>query len=212
MGKTRGVEVLLVRHGESTANVARIWQGRLNYELSETGRDQATRAGRALAGISAARIYSSPLVRAASTAHIIAGEIVGYPPGDIQLLHDLTERGGGLLEGHTWDDFEASRPDLASRFFELPDEKRWDHLGAESTASALHRVRRALETVRTSHEPGERAILVSHGGLLGSFFLDEFGPEVPGERAALANGSITRLILGDGGPRISTLGDVSHLE
>lgn len=210
MGMTRGVEALLVRHGESTANLARIWQGRLDYELSETGRDQATRAGRALAGVSPARIYSSPLVRAASTAHIIAGEI-GYPPGDIQCLHDLTERGGGLLEGHTWDDFEASRPDLASRFFELPDEKRWTHLGAESTASALHRMRRALETVHGRHEPGEKAILVSHGGLLGSFFLDEFGPEIPGERAALANGSITHLILGDGGPRISTLGDVSHL-
>jgi probable phosphoglycerate mutase len=210
MESARGAEALLVRHGESTANVARIWQGRLDYELSEAGRDQAIRAGRALADASPVRIYSSPLVRAASTAHIIAGEI-GYPPGDIHFLTDLTERGGGLLEGYTWDDFEASRPDLAKTFFELPDEKRWDHLGAESTASALHRMRRALETVRERHEPGESAILVSHGGLLGSFFVDEFGPEVPGERAALANGSITRLILTDDGPHISTLGDVSHL-
>lgn len=211
MEGARGVEALLVRHGESTANEARIWQGRLDYELSETGRDQAARAGRALAGISPARIYSSPLVRAASTAHIIAGEI-GYPPEDIQCLTDLTERGGGLLEGHTWENFEASHPELASRFFDLPDEKRWDYLGAESTASALRRMRRALETVRGRHEPGEKAVLVSHGGLLGSFFLEEFGPEVPGERAPLENGSITRLLLTDGGPRISALGDVSHLE
>lgn len=210
MEEARGVEALLVRHGESTANVDRIWQGRLDYELSEAGREQAIRAGRTLAGVSAARIYSSPLVRAASTANIIAGEI-GYPPGDVHFLDDLTERGGGLLEGHTWDDFEASHPDLARRFFELPDEKRWARLGAESTASALHRMWRVLATVRQRHEPGESAILVSHGGLLGSFFVDEFGPEVPGESAALANGSITRLILTDVGPRVSALGDVSHL-
>lgn len=205
-----GVRALLVRHGRSTANLAGIWQGRLDYPLSEGGREQARRAGCSLRGTQPARIYSGPLVRAAESARLIAGE-VGYPPAKIEHLNDLTERGGGLLEGHTWDEFEALHPEFARRFFELPDAERWEYLGAESTASALLRIRRALETVRCRHESGETAILVSHGGLIGSFFLEKFGPEVPGEEAALGNGSITRLLLSDAGPRILDLGDVSHL-
>lgn len=205
-----GVEALLVRHGQSTANAERVWQGRIDYPLSTEGRDQALRAGRSMAGLTPARIYSSPLARAIQSARIIAGEI-GHPPKEIQRLEDLTERSGGMLEGHTWEEFETTYPERARRFFELPDDERWEYLGAESTADALSRMRRALETVQSRHERGETAILVSHGGLLGSFFLEELGPEVPGERAALANGSITRLVLGEGGPRAARLGDVSHL-
>ncbi|MDN5697788.1 MAG: histidine phosphatase family protein [Rubrobacter sp.] len=205
-----GVEALLVRHGRSTANLRGIWQGRLDYGLSREGREQAWRTGRSLAGEEVSRIYSSPLARAAESARIIAGEI-GYPASEIEHLQDLTERGGGVLEGKTWREFEARRPEQARRFFELADEARWEYLGAESTASALSRARRSLESVRSRHAPGETVILVSHGGLLGSFFLDEFGPEIPGEESALGNGSITRLFLTGDGPRAAGLGDTSHL-
>lgn len=210
MSREDGVEALLVRHGQSTANVSGIWQGRLDYELSEMGRDQARRTGRSLAGAQPAGIYTSPLTRAAQSARLIAGE-VGYPPEEVMYLDHLTERGGGLLEGHTWHEFEDRHPEASRRFFELPDEERWEYLGAESTASALSRMRRALECIRPRHGCGETVILVSHGGLLGSFFLEEFGPEVPGRETALANGSITRLVLGMTGPRIAGVGDVSHL-
>lgn len=206
----RGVEALLARHGQSTANVEGIWQGRMDYGLSDEGRRQALSTGRGLAGIYPARVYSSPLVRAAHSARIIAGE-VGYPPEEIEYLEDLTERGGGLLEGHTWSAFESRNPELARRFFELPDEERWEYVGAESTTSALHRIRRALGRIGDRHVSGDSVIVVSHGGLLGSFFLEEFGPEVPGKDAPLANGSITRLILSGSGTRITGLGDVSHL-
>lgn len=204
------MEAVLVRHGRSTANLKGIWQGRLDYALSPEGREQARRAGRALASSEVSRLYSGPLARAAGSALTIAEEI-GYPASSIEHLQDLTERGGGLLEGSTWEEFEARYPERARRFFELPDGERWEYLGAESTASALSRMRRALEYVGGRHAPGETAVLVSHGGLLGSFFLDEFGPEVPGEQAALSNGSITRLLLSESGPRILGLGDTSHL-
>lgn len=205
-----GVEAVLVRHGRSTANLKGIWQGRLDHELSPEGREQARRAGRALAGCEVSRIYSSPLARASESARIIAGEI-GYPVAEIEHLQDLTERGGGVLEGKTWEEFESQHPERARRFFELPDEERWEYLGAESTATALSRARRALELLRTRHSLGETVVLVSHGGLLGSFFLEDFGPEVPGEEAALSNGSITRLLLSKSGPRVMGLGDTSHL-
>lgn len=205
-----GVEAVLVRHGRSTANLKGIWQGRLDYELSPEGREQARRAGRALAGCEVSRIYSSPLARASESARIIAEEM-SYRESEIEHLQDLTERGGGVLEGKTWEEFESLHPERARRFFELPDEERWEYLGAESTSVALSRARRALQRVGTRHSPGETVVLVSHGGLLGSFFLEEFGPEVPGKEAALSNGSITRLLLSESGPRVAGLGDTSHL-
>lgn len=118
-----GVQAMLVRHGRSTANLRGIWQGRLDYGLSEEGRHQSLRAGRSLVGSEVGRIYSSPLVRAADSARIIAGEL-RYPAGEIEHLQDLTERGGGLLEGYTWDGFERRHPEYARRFFELPDGER----------------------------------------------------------------------------------------
>ena len=116
-----------------------------------------------------------------------------------------------MLEGHTWSGFESRHPGLARRFFELPDEERWEYVGAESTASALERLRRTLGKIPEHHAPGETVIVVSHGGLLGSLFVEEFGPEVPGKEVQLANGSITRLVLEDHGSRVTGLGDVEHL-
>ena len=41
-------ELLLVRHGQSTANAKGIWQGQMEFPLSERGRVQAGLAGRGL--------------------------------------------------------------------------------------------------------------------------------------------------------------------
>ena len=69
-------ELVLIRHGESTANATGVWQGQLEFPLSEEGRRQARLAGRALAGEAFDGLYSSPLSRAYETAEIIARDTV----------------------------------------------------------------------------------------------------------------------------------------
>src|SRR3712207_9239829 len=71
-------ELVLIRHGQSTANATGVWQGQLDFPLSEEGRRQARLTGRALAGESFDGIYSSPLSRAFETAEIISRE-AGFP-------------------------------------------------------------------------------------------------------------------------------------
>lgn len=211
MSPAEGVEVLLVRHGQSTANLRGLWQGQIDFPLSGLGRQQAGRVGVALRDREVDAVYSSPLTRAAETARTVAEEV--RMPGAVVYLDDLAERRGGVLEGLAWTEFERQSPELARRFFELPDEERWGLLGAESTASALLRAERALGEVRSRHLPGETVVVVSHGGLLGTFFLEVFGPEVPGTRNALGNGSITRLLLeGEHDLRLLELGCVRHLD
>src|SRR5918998_1629788 len=64
-------EMLLVRHGESTANAKGIWQGQMEFPLSERGRAQASLAGHGLSSEPFEGLYSSPLSRAFETAEII---------------------------------------------------------------------------------------------------------------------------------------------
>lgn len=68
--------VIIVRHGQSTYNTVRRIQGQLDKsELTEKGRNDAVKVGKALNNISFDAIYCSPLKRAKQTAEIIHHEI-----------------------------------------------------------------------------------------------------------------------------------------
>src|SRR5919206_3408383 len=88
-------EVLLIRHGQSTANAGGVWQGQLDFPLSDEGRRQAASAGRALKGVRISGVFASPLSRAFETAEIVARE-AGFS-GEIVPMPDLMERHGGIL-------------------------------------------------------------------------------------------------------------------
>lgn len=72
---------ILVRHGESTANVKQIVTHDIEgYPLTDLGRDQAALAGDQLSSLSVGSIYTSPIQRARETADIISRKI-GVTPG-----------------------------------------------------------------------------------------------------------------------------------
>jgi broad specificity phosphatase PhoE len=203
-------ELLLIRHGESTANATGVWQGQLEFALSEEGRLQARMVGRALAGESFDGIYSSPLARAFETAEIIVRET--NFPGTVAPIEGLMERRGGLLEGTTHAEREARNPELVNKFLGLPEEERWTLVGAETDGEILHRFERAISDIRARHAAGARILVVSHGGVMRAFLRDRFGPEVLPGAERLANASITRVQwVGDGGPRLRELASMRHL-
>jgi len=66
------IRLVLVRHGLSSFNAEGMIQGRTDDSLlTDTGYEQATKAGKAVSKINFDSIYSSPLVRAAETAKTI---------------------------------------------------------------------------------------------------------------------------------------------
>ncbi len=82
--------VILVRHGQSTYNVERRIQGRLDESvLTETGQNTARQVGEALQNLKFDAIYSSPLQRAKQTAGIIHSCLDSPPP--IQIKENLRE-------------------------------------------------------------------------------------------------------------------------
>ncbi len=194
-------EIILIRHGQSTANATGVWQGQLDYPLSEEGRRQAAAAGRALRGANIHGIYASPLLRAFETAGIVARE-TGFSD-EVVPVPDLTERGGGVLEGLTWEEQEARNPEFVRKFLALPEEERWTVAGAETDEEILRRFERALSTIRSRHrETDGSLVIVSHGGIMRAFLRDLYGPEVlPGHERA-PNCSFTRLLWDPSEPHV----------
>jgi broad specificity phosphatase PhoE len=202
-------ELLLVRHGQSTANAKGIWQGQMEFPLSERGRVQAGLAGRGLSGEPFEGVYSSPLSRAFETAEIIRDR--ARFAGEVVPVDGLSERHGGILEGHTWAEQEQRNPELAKKFLAIPEEERWALVGAETDEEVIARFEEALSSIRALHPGGSRIVVVSHGGVMRAFLRERFGPGVlPGAQRA-ANASITRLQWGERGPRLLEVALTAHL-
>ena len=203
-------ELVLIRHGQSTANATGVWQGQLDFPLSEEGRRQARLAGRALAGERLSGLYSSPLGRAFETAEIISRE-AGFP-GDVITVEGLMERRGGLLEGTTLAEREARYPDLMKKFLSIPEEESWVVVGAETDEEVLVRFELSISEIRGRHPAGARIVVVSHGGAMRAFLRDRFGPEILPGTVRTPNASITRVVWEtDGRPRLTELASIGHL-
>jgi broad specificity phosphatase PhoE len=201
--------LLLIRHGQSTANASGVWQGQMEFPLSEEGRKQALLVGKALSEERLDAIYSSPLGRAFETAEIIARE-TGFQ-GAIVPLTGLMERHGGALEGTTHAERKARDPVFTKKLLSLPEKERWKLVGAETDEEVLARFEGAISGVRAHHPSGASLVVVSHGGVMRAFLRDRFSTDVlPGTERA-ANASITRIAWGDDEPRLLEVASTRHL-
>jgi broad specificity phosphatase PhoE len=202
-------ELILVRHGQSTANARGTWQGQMDFPLSDEGRQQARMAGLALSRETFDGLYSSPLSRAFETASIIRAH-TGFR-GEVVPVEGLSERSGGILEGYTWAEQEQRNPELAEKFLAIPEEDRWALVGAETDEDVIGRFGEAIASIGARHAERSRIVIVSHGGAMRAYLRELFGPEVlPGAQRA-ANASITRMQWDDAGPHLLELAATSHL-
>src|SRR5687768_15169755 len=104
--------VLLLRHGQSTWNAERRWQGSADPPLSPHGEEQARAAATQLGGFALSVVVASGLQRARRTAELIADELV---LGEVRIVDDLRERDVGEWSGRTTDEIEEMWPgDLAA--------------------------------------------------------------------------------------------------
>ena len=68
------MNIYIIRHGETAANVERRVQGWLDVPLNENGIDLALKTGRAIKDIKFDAVFSSPLIRSYQTAECILKE------------------------------------------------------------------------------------------------------------------------------------------
>jgi glucosyl-3-phosphoglycerate phosphatase len=169
-------KLVLWRHGETAWNAERRFQGQTDIELNETGRQQAERAARLLAGLRPAMIVSSDLSRAANTAAALArrtGLTVSYDK-------DLRERHGGSWEGLSDTEIRARYPREHAQW--LPPDGEPSAAVADRVAAGFERAAAALRALSPSAGddtgpvsglsnaelavPADLAVVVSHGAAI----------------------------------------------
>lgn len=139
----------LIRHGETDWNAKNLLQGVTDIPLNERGEDQARDAGVLLRGAGWDHIYSSPLVRARSTAQFIA-DGSGIPEAGV--LPGFIERSFGVLEGQPYWAKDGSRVSL-------------DDPSIETVDAVRERTLTAIEDLEDRH-PDESVLVVSHGSVI----------------------------------------------
>src|SRR5215831_18547759 len=97
--------VVLARHGETAWSLSGQHTGRSDLPLTERGERNALRLGERLAGARFARVWTSPLQRAARTCELAGFGTAAAPDPD------LVEWNYGRYEGRTSREIHGERPD-----------------------------------------------------------------------------------------------------
>lgn len=181
------MELLLVRHAEPTEDARGRCYGRLDIELSESGREQCRRLAAQLSGEPVAAIVCSPRLRARDTADAIA-EPHRLP---VTVLDQLRELDFGELEGRTYEEIAASRPELYERWMTEPTTLRFP--GGEGYADLHARVADAVAQLRATYDD-RMVVAVTHGGVVRAVLAEALGmPHDRIFRLAVDTASITRV-------------------
>lgn len=193
--------LILIRHGQSTSNVAGILAGRLDTPLTDVGRDQARALVPALLDVSLA--YTSPLSRTRETAQLAIPHLTAIEdPNFIELDH-------GTEEGRPFAEFAAED------WRKFRDDPTFRVGGGESLADVDARVHPRLVALVDEHRDlvmsmTEHVAVVSHvspikssvGWVLGTTGTIAW-------RTHLDNASLTKISLREGAPILSCFNDTS---
>jgi len=225
-------ELIVVRHGESTAGPAlakardlRRHDAGLNMRdadvpLTDRGRAQADALGAALAARPAERavtvVVSSPYARAVETTRAVLTRLrdAGAAPDRTVADERLRDRELGVLELMTPRGIKAKYPDEVRRrqffgdFYYRPP-------GGEALVDVALRLRSFLTDLRLD-APGERVLLVAHDAvvLMIRYILESLDERDLARLAAagsIEEASISRWEAADGRLEPAVFNDVAHL-
>lgn len=202
--------IIAIRHGETAWNVDTRIQGQLDIGLNDTGRWQAERMARSLAGEAIDALYSSDLSRAFETASILSRHHPALRASAPAPVPALRERCFGHLEGQTWAEIETRWPDDSERWRKR--EPHWAPEGGESLVQLRARIADIVDALAGRHV-GEQIALVAHGGVLDAMYRLATGLDIQAPRTwPLANTAINRLLWTPGGLTLVGWGDTRHLD
>jgi broad specificity phosphatase PhoE len=189
----------LVRHGTTTMNVENRYRGRRDIPLDAQGYQDAVDAARQLSQVGLSAVYTGPLRRTIATAQIVADE-ARVP--DLRILHGLTNVDYGAWEGLTAE--EAAMYDPASFALYKTSPSRAACPMGERLGDAQQRMIDALQLIGARH-PGETVAGVTHAVMIRLAVAKLTGVEGESWRIPVGRGSLTELLIVDGGIRLSLL-------
>jgi broad specificity phosphatase PhoE len=194
-------EITFIRHAESAANRAGIWNGRSDGPLSEEGHSQLKALGQRLRDSSFDVVVSSPLERASRTAAAFSDDVVLDP--------EFVEIDLGRWDG--WTTEEVQSQDSAALRTAISE--RTSPMGAtgETLNEAGERVLNAVDKLVASLPEESSAAVVTHGGLLQTILHQYLPGGTNRAHAFVANTAITTIRFFDEHSRLATFNDSGHL-
>jgi probable phosphoglycerate mutase len=198
--------LFLVRHGETDANVAGVWQGGQSDDpLNDRGQQQSAAVASYLADQGPiATVYTSPLRRARQTAEAIA-QATGAP---IVEVPDLREYDIGEMEGVTAEEVTHLWAAFVEKWRADPDVAP---PGGESARQFAVRLHNALTDIIQA-AAGQTVVVVSHQGALASGLAVLFSQLHRWKDYQMGNCGVTLLVCaGDEPPCVERFNVTEHL-
>jgi probable phosphoglycerate mutase/uncharacterized phosphatase len=166
-------DFFFLRHGQTDWNVQGRFQGHTDIPLNAVGLAQAEAAAEALANCGVELIVASPLIRAHTTAEIVAARL----GKELEFDDELMERRFGRFEGLVVNQVKAS-------FGLKPDERLGRHLPEDAEQWDETRARTVRVLGKWLTERRDASILfVSHSGLFDALHEMIFGPRIEPKHA-----------------------------
>lgn len=155
------MRLVLVRHGQTTANVAgALDTGEPGELLTEQGEEQARELVERLHGRPIDALFASPLTRTQQTLAPLA-QVRGLEPRVLQGLREII---AGDLEMNTDKESVILYHEVAGEWAHGNLERRMP--GAESGAEVFERFGAALAEIREAVGEGGTAVAVAHGAII----------------------------------------------
>ncbi len=155
------MKLLIIRHGESEADLLDVHEGRADFALTERGHRQAEAMANYVAeNFDISKIYASTLTRAKQTAGHLSDKI-GIP---IAFDENLMEFNNGLLAGLPRAVVREKYPEVPN----LPIDKAV--YGQESQVEFRQRAENALSRVISESQADKTIAIVSHGGMINQLY------------------------------------------
>ncbi len=198
---------LLIRHGESLANVEGRFAGHLDAPLSTTGQAQAVITAEYIRSHYAVdAVYASDLARAFDTGKAVADQF-GLPMNPDS---DLREIFAGDWEGAVYDDLPKQFP--ASFHTWLTDIGNAVCDGGESVAHLQGRVLTALRRIAAEHD-GQTVVIATHATPIRSLQCFCEGKPLDEMKTVpwVSNASVTVVECEQGALRLLEVGKDAHL-
>ena len=198
--------VIMIRHGESESNKARIFTGQLDTKLTELGVTQAKLAAKALSDVHIDKIYASDLSRAYDTGYEVA-KLKGL---EIEKNIGLREIYAGKWENLPYDEILERFPEDFGHWRRHIGTSRCT--GGESVAELYDRV--VSEVLRIIKEnEGKTLCLASHATPVRAVcaYASGIRAEDISEEPFPGNASISILEYENGKLTPKVKGDISHL-
>ena len=200
--------LLLIRHGQSKANLTRFFAGHTDVPLTELGLRQAECTARFLMeNYTIDRVYSSDSQRAYATAQALA-EKLSLP---IVAEENLREIFAGQWEGMTFTDIADQYPEDYHCWF--TDIGHCRPTGGESTEELLLRIEGALRRI-CEENPEAVVAVTTHATAIRSMQSKYSGVGLEGMKDVpwVVNASVTEFCYENGQFSLGKIGQAEHLQ